>query len=636
MQSGRTLWGLLMVVLVLGGVAAVLSGAFATGRVASASGDPVIAAAGDIACDPSSSSFNGGLGKGSACQQLATYNVLQQINPVAVLALGDNQYYCGGYAAFLQSYALSWGKLLSKTYPSVGNHEYLTSGGTGCDSSNQGAAGYFRYYAGAADEGNVGQGWYSFDVGSWHLIALNSNCSSAGGCGTSSPQYNWLASDLAAHQHQCLLAFWHIPLFSSGGRASGNSRPFWNLLYAAHADVVLNGHDHIYERFAPQTPTAQLDNASGIREFIVGTGGANHTSIVSQAANSAVSFATTFGVLEMTLHPGSYDWAFVPVGGQPVMDAGSAPCHNASDSGGDTTAPSVPSGLNATAVSSSEIDLSWSPSTDTGGSGLKGYNVYDNGTLIASTTNPSYAHTGLAAGSTHTYTVSAVDNAGNESARSTAVSASTFTGGGGGVTLVRQVTASVASSATLTVPLSGTAAGDGLVAAVAIKAGSSASVSSVQDSSGGTWVRGATGFLTGTNSRVELWYRLNAPSLSGLTITLSSAHAATADVTEWTGLVAADTAGGGSTASATTAGTPTIATGNPTDLVIGAINYPNDVTSTLGGGFTSLTDFGYSTTVHGRAAFALTTATGNYQAAWTLSGLSGGSGGAILALKTTG
>ena len=173
----RIFGGTLTLLLVLGAVALVFSGVLSSGRTASASADPVIAAAGDIACDPSNSNFNGGQGKSGACQQLATYTVLQQINPVAVLALGDNQYYCGGYQAFLNSYALSWGQLLSKTYPSVGNHEYLTSGGTGCDSSNQNAAGYWRYYAGAADEGNAGQGWYSFDVGSWHLIALNSNCS---------------------------------------------------------------------------------------------------------------------------------------------------------------------------------------------------------------------------------------------------------------------------------------------------------------------------------------------------------------------------------------------------------------------------------------------------------------------------
>jgi hypothetical protein len=137
-------------------------------------------------------------------------------------------------------------------------------------------------------------------------------------------------------------------------------------------DVVLNGHDHIYERFAAQTPSGQPDTTAGIREFIAGTGGANHTSIVAPAANSEVRIATTFGVLKLTLHPGSYDWAFVPIGGQPVMDSGSGTCHDSSGSPPpDTTPPSVPTGLKATPVSSSEIDLSWSASTDTGGSGLK-------------------------------------------------------------------------------------------------------------------------------------------------------------------------------------------------------------------------------------------------------------------------
>jgi hypothetical protein len=633
------LGGALSLLLVVGVAAAAFSGVFAGGRTASAGVDPVIAAAGDIACDPSNSSFNGGLGKGSACQQLATYDLLQQIDPAAVLALGDTQYYCGGYQAYVQSYALSWGKLLSKTYPAVGNHEYLTSGGTGCDSSNANAAGYFRYYANAADEGNVGQGWYSFNVGGWHLIALNSNCSNAGGCGVGSPQYNWLAADLAAHPNQCLLAYWHIPLFSSGGRANNNSRSFWNLLYAAHADVVLNGHDHIYERFAPQNPSGQLDNATGIREFIVGTGGANHTSIVAPAANSEVRIATTFGVLELTLDPTSYSWSFVPIGGQPVMDTGSGTCHNASNPG-DTTPPSVPTGLTATPASSSEIDLSWSPSTDTGGSGLKGYNVYDGGSLIASTSRTSYANTGLAAGSTHTYTVSAVDNAGNQSAQSTAVTAVTTSGGGGGggggIALVRQWTTNVAASSTLPVPLSGgTTAGDGLVAAIALKAGSSASVSSVQDSGGGSWTRGAVGYVTGSNSRIELWYRLGAPSLSSITVTLSSAKSASAEVSEWSGLGATlDTAAGGSNASTATAATPAITTGNPSDLVIGAINYPNDVTSTLtSGAFTPLADFSYSSTVHGRAAYSITGTTATTSAAWTLSGVSGGAGGGILALS---
>jgi hypothetical protein len=190
----------------------------------------------------------------------------------------------------------------------------------------------------------------------------------------------------------------------------------------------------------------------------------------------------------------------------------------------------------------------------------------------------------------------------------------------------------------LTVPVTdGTTTGDGLVAAIALKAGSSASVGSVQDSGGGTWARGAVGYLTGTNSRIELWYRLAAPSVTSVTITLSRAKSASADVSEWSGLgTTLDTAaGGGSDASAASAATPLITTGGAADLVISAINYPNDVSSTLAaaGPFNTLTDFGYSTTVHGRIAYALTTATTSSQAAWTLSGASGGAGGAILAFS---
>jgi len=291
---------------------------------AAAASDPVIAAAGDIACDPGDSSFNGGNGTSSQCRQLYTSNLLVNTGLTAVLALGDNQYFCGSDQAFLESYDLSWGRVKGMTYPSVGNHEYLTSGGTGCDASNAAAAGYFQYFGSAA--GTPGQGWYSFNLGSWHLIALNSNCSDAGGCGTTSSQYEWLQSDLAAHPNQCTLAFWHIPLFSSGGRAAANSQSFWNLLYAAHADIILNGHDHIYERFGLQSPSAVAD-PNGIREFIVGTGGSNYTSIATVAANSQVRNDTTFGVLRLTLHPGTYDWQFVPEAGETFTDSGTTACH---------------------------------------------------------------------------------------------------------------------------------------------------------------------------------------------------------------------------------------------------------------------------------------------------------------------
>ena len=289
-------------------------------------GDPVIAAAGDIACDPSSVNFHGGVGSGNTCRQASTAAELGGV--AAVLLLGDNQYYCGGLAAFMQSYDLSWGKYKAITHPSIGNHELLTSGGTGCDSSNLNGAGYFTYFGAAA--GATGKGYYSFDVGAWHLIALNSNCSSAGGCGLSSPQGQWLAADLAAHRTTCTLAYWHIPLWSSGGRASPNVASIVQQLYAAGVDVILNGHDHIYERFAPQNASGQADPSAGIREFIVGTGGANHTSIASIARNSQVRNTDTFGVLKLTLHAQGYDWDFQPAsfaGNGSFTDSGTASCH---------------------------------------------------------------------------------------------------------------------------------------------------------------------------------------------------------------------------------------------------------------------------------------------------------------------
>jgi hypothetical protein len=308
--------------------------------IALAASDPVIAAAGDIACDPSSSSFNGGNGTSGACRQRYTSDLLVNGGFAAVLPLGDIQYYCGGYQAFLQSYDLSWGRVKSITRPAVGNHEYLTSGGTDCTSANAGAAGYFNYFGAAA--GLPSQGYYSFNVGEWHLIALNSNCSSAGGCGSSSPQGLWLQADLAANRNLCTLAYWHIPLFSSGGRAASNTQSLWQILYNNNVELVLNGHDHIYERFAPQAPNGTLDAARGIREFIVGTGGSNHTSLASIAANSLVRNTDTFGILKLTLHPSSYDWQFIPEPGKTFTDSGSAQCFGPGQPG-PTNTPATPS-----------------------------------------------------------------------------------------------------------------------------------------------------------------------------------------------------------------------------------------------------------------------------------------------------
>src|SRR5512138_1165565 len=255
-------------------------------KTAQAAGDPVIAAAGDIACDPAESGFHNGNGTVTTCRQKYTSNLLVNAGLSKVLALGDNQYFCGGYTAFQKSYDMSWGRVKSITRPVVGNHEYLTGGGTGCSSTNN-AAGYFKYFGSAA--GSATKGYYSYNVGAWHLIALNSSCSEVGGCGATSPQGKWLASDLAAHPTACTLAYWHIPLFSSStSLKSTSTRPLWQILYKYGADVILNGHAHIYERFAPQTSAGKADSKFGIREFVVGTGGADHTGIASVAANSQI------------------------------------------------------------------------------------------------------------------------------------------------------------------------------------------------------------------------------------------------------------------------------------------------------------------------------------------------------------
>jgi hypothetical protein len=171
-------------------------------------------------------------------------------------------------------------------------------------------------------------GYYSFDVGNWHLIALNSNCSQAGGCSATSPQGKWLAADLAAHTNSCTLAYFHHPRFSSGQIGNITTMDaFWQPLYQAGADIVLVGHDHDYERFAPQNPSGVLDIQFGIREFVVGTGGRNSSSFGSIKANSQVRNSSTFGVLKLTLTDGAYIWQFIPIAGSTFTDSGSGTCH---------------------------------------------------------------------------------------------------------------------------------------------------------------------------------------------------------------------------------------------------------------------------------------------------------------------
>jgi hypothetical protein len=296
----------------------------ATAVVGSSVGDPVIAAAGDIACDPSASSFNGGLGTASACRQKSTSDLLVGQGFAAVLALGDNQYECGGFNAFLQAYDPAWGRVKEITHPVPGNHEYQTSGGTNCDAAG-GASGYFNYFGAAA--GVAGKGYYSYDVGTWHLIALNSQCSAVGGCASGSVEEIWLRDDLAAHPNACTLVYWHHPRFTSGQVGNDTEvAAFWQDIYAAGGDVVLNGHAHGYERFAPQDPSENYDPAHGIREFVVGTGGEDLHVFTTSMPLTEIRDGTVFGVLKLTLHATSYDWQFVPVTGQTFTDSGSTSC----------------------------------------------------------------------------------------------------------------------------------------------------------------------------------------------------------------------------------------------------------------------------------------------------------------------
>jgi len=280
-------------------------------------GGVLIAAAGDIACDPADAGFNGGNGTATVCAQKATSDLILAAPAIsAVLSLGDNQYICGGFQAFLQSFDLSWGRFLSRIHPVAGNHEYqATGGGTDCAPD---AAGYFRYFAAAAGNAQADSAW---NAGDWHMIGLNGECGFVGGCDAASPQGQFLRSHLGSKK--CTLAYWHEPYYNSAGRVA-DYRYFWQTLDAAGADIVLNGHIHTYARFAPQDADGHVNASRGIRQFIVGTGGKSLGSL--PGSTNVELTANGFGVLKLRLHATSYDWRFVAVDGS-VVDSGSAPCH---------------------------------------------------------------------------------------------------------------------------------------------------------------------------------------------------------------------------------------------------------------------------------------------------------------------
>jgi hypothetical protein len=267
--------------------------------VAAADDDVVFVGAGDIAnCE-----ILGGA--------RATASLLDRIEG-AVFTLGDHAYQHGSEKEFRDCYDPTWGRHKARTHPTVGNHDMITDRGRP----------YFKYFGDNA--GPDERGYYSFDLGAWHIISLNSFIDAGG----HSPQVKWLREDLAAHQtNDCVLAYWHIARFSSGAHGSDPlMSDVWRVLFEAGADIVLSSHDHDYERFAPQDNKGKADPEHGIREFIVGTGGGGVYEFKKPAPNSEVRNNTTYGVLKLTLSPGRYAWEFIATPGQKFHDEGSGVC----------------------------------------------------------------------------------------------------------------------------------------------------------------------------------------------------------------------------------------------------------------------------------------------------------------------
>ena len=264
--------------------------------------EPVLVGAGDIAdCDS----------RGDE----ATAALLDDIDGT-VFTAGDNVYESATEAAFRDCYEPSWGRHLARTRPAAGNHDWAS-----------GTIRAYLDYFGARAAGPEGETWYAYELGAWRIIVLDSDCGAVGGCDPDSAQGRWLAETLSGSDARCTLAVWHHPRFSSGyhGNDAGVA-PFWKALYEAGADVIINGHDHDYERFAPQDPSGTEDRARGLREFVVGTGGRALRRFYDIQPNSELRASLDHGVLALTLHEGSYSWQF-HAATTDFSDRGTARCH---------------------------------------------------------------------------------------------------------------------------------------------------------------------------------------------------------------------------------------------------------------------------------------------------------------------
>jgi hypothetical protein len=357
-------------------------------RPAAPSGDPVLLAAGDLA----------------SCWSSGDEAVSRLLDTLGgtIAMLGDTEQNHGSDNEYAGCFDPTFGRHVWRTRPAVGDHEYTVPG----------AAGYFTYFGARAAE--PGKGWYSYDLGAWHLVVLNSNCDQVGGCGPGSPEYEWLAADLAAHAKDCTAAYWHHPRFSAGGLHGSlpQTQPFWQLLYRYGAEFVLGGNDHNYQRFARQTPDGAPDPARGIRQFVVGTGGTQHYALGAPLPGTEVQDDSAFGVLRLTLHDGSFDWRFMPEAGKTFTDAGSEACSPPAPP--DTTAPTVALTAPADGALLDGTVALTADASDAGG--VDRVEFLADGRLVATDTSAPYAadwDTSAAAGTTVTLTARAIDAAGN-------------------------------------------------------------------------------------------------------------------------------------------------------------------------------------------------------------------------------
>ncbi|UXI70274.1 discoidin domain-containing protein [Tahibacter amnicola] len=290
----------------------------------------VVAAAGDLC---------------GSCAQTAA--VVDAIRPQAVIVAGDLAYDNGTLAEFQQRYAPNWGRFKAITRPSPGNHEYNTSG----------AKGYYDYFNGSGQfsgpAGDRDKGYYSYDLGEWHMVALNSNLPMS----ANSAQERWLRADLAANTKACTLAYFHHPLFTRGGHDNATAtRPLWRALHDHRADVVVVGHDHSYQRYAPQNADGVADPANGIRQFLIGTGGAQPRAFTRNMPNFERGSDTTRGVMKFTLGARGYAWQFMPVAGSTFTDSGTATCHRAPPPDGCRTPTVAASASEGTNVAANAVD----------------------------------------------------------------------------------------------------------------------------------------------------------------------------------------------------------------------------------------------------------------------------------------